>query len=145
MWQHDRAWITHTHTHTHIHTHTHTHCPTLEDGVEDPGRVAFYGNYTAEMLKAINEDGVDVRGYFAWSLMDNFEWERGYAERFGVIYNDYGMGFDPNAATNQTDQPTTNQTRYLKDSACFLSQLWTTNALVDPFEFPGCQVNRTLD
>lgn len=42
--------------------------------VADSGRVAFYANYTSEMQRAINEDGVDVRGYFAWSLFDNFEW-----------------------------------------------------------------------
>ena len=52
--------------------------------MRDDGRVLFYHNYTSEMQRAINEDGVDVRGYFAWSLMDNFEWERGYTERFGL-------------------------------------------------------------
>ena len=45
----------------------------------DPSRVLFLANYTSEMHRAINEDGVNVRGYFAWSLMDNFEWEMGYA------------------------------------------------------------------
>ena len=58
--------------------------------VHDPGRLYFYANYTSEMRRAIYEDGVDVRGYFAWSLMDNFEWERGYSERFGLVYTDYG-------------------------------------------------------
>ena len=43
-------------------------------GVADGGRVAFYANYTSELQRAVNEDGVDVRGYFAWSLFDNFEW-----------------------------------------------------------------------
>ena len=44
-----------------------------EAGRRDPERTMYYANYTSEMLKAIQEDGVAVKGYFAWSLMDNFE------------------------------------------------------------------------
>ncbi|MEP1743498.1 MAG: GH1 family beta-glucosidase [Kangiellaceae bacterium] len=61
----------------------------LENGaVEDPVRV----DYLQKHLNAVNDailQGVDVRGYFAWSLMDNFEWAEGYTKRFGVVYVDY--------------------------------------------------------
>jgi beta-glucosidase/6-phospho-beta-glucosidase/beta-galactosidase len=61
------------------------------DGASDFDRVAYYANYTSQLRAAIYEDGVDVRGYFAWSLMDNFEWERGYSERFGVTFSDFNF------------------------------------------------------
>merc|ERR1712113_900642 len=73
-------------------------------GTHDISRVMYYANYSSEMRKAIVEDGVDVRGYFAWSLVDNFEWERGYIERFGTTYNDFGKGFDPNAPADNMNQ-----------------------------------------
>lgn len=105
---------------------------TAAEAQHDVDRAAYYANYTSEMLKAIEEDGINVTGYFAWSLMDNFEWERGYAERFGAVFNDFGFGYDPNAPVDNGNQPTTNQTRTPKDSACWLSQLWTTNQLASP-------------
>lgn len=60
----------------------------LDGKVYDPNRIDFLNRYLGE-LKKCSEDGTDIRGYFLWSLMDNFEWHSGYAERFGIIYVDY--------------------------------------------------------
>ncbi len=60
-----------------------------EDGsVPDVGRTAFLDAHLNAVLDAV-EDGVPVRGYFYWSLMDNFEWAWGYAKRFGLVRVDY--------------------------------------------------------
>jgi beta-glucosidase len=56
--------------------------------VEDDERVAYLRVHVEAVAKAIRA-GVDVRGYFAWSLLDNFEWEHGYGKRFGLVYVDY--------------------------------------------------------
>jgi len=50
----------------------------------DMGRAQYYKSYINEMLKAIEIDGCNITHYTAWSLLDNFEWARGYSERFGV-------------------------------------------------------------
>ncbi|OWR46179.1 putative lactase-phlorizin hydrolase [Danaus plexippus plexippus] len=57
-------------------------------GLIDDDRVKYYRTYIDAMLDAI-EDGSDIRVYAAWSLMDNFEWMRGYSERFGLYEVDY--------------------------------------------------------
>lgn len=59
-----------------------------DGSVHDPERIAFLGSYLHALRRAADE-GVDIRGYFHWSLMDNFEWTCGYRERFGLIYVDY--------------------------------------------------------
>ncbi len=78
----------------------------LEAGrVRDEDRVRYLRRHVAALADAI-ERGVDVRGYFVWSLLDNFEWADGYRKRFGIVYVDY--------ATQQ---------RIPKDSARWYQQL----------------------
>ena len=62
--------------------------PTPEGTVDDQQRILFLEGHFAAALGAIGT-GVDVRGYFVWSLMDNFEWAEGYGPRFGLVYVDY--------------------------------------------------------
>jgi beta-glucosidase len=56
--------------------------------VPDPERIRYLEGHLAALAEAI-EDGVPVRGYFAWSLLDNFEWAWGYARRFGLVHVDF--------------------------------------------------------
>lgn len=88
-------------------------CPSksIQEFVQDTQRVEFYQNYLASLAQSIRE-GADVRGYFAWSLMDNFEWESGYSKRFGLIYVDYR-----------------NLKRYLKESAKWFSSFLKQEAV----------------
>jgi beta-glucosidase len=58
------------------------------EGVADPQRIAYLDGHLRAAHRAI-ADGVDLRGYFVWSLMDNFEWAYGYSKRFGLIHVDY--------------------------------------------------------
>ena len=81
----------------------------LDGKVHDASRVDFMHRYLREFKKAA-ADGVDLRGYFAWSLMDNFEWAYGYSERFGMVYVDY-----------QT------QKRTVKDSGLFYKNVIDSN------------------
>ena len=61
----------------------------LIDGkVDDQDRLAYYDAHLNAVNNAI-EQGVNIVGYFAWSLMDNFEWAEGYLKRFGIVYVDY--------------------------------------------------------
>jgi len=63
----------------------------LDGHVHDHDRIDFIHRYLLQMERAIQE-GVDIRGYFHWSLMDNFEWARGYSERFGIVHVDFQTG-----------------------------------------------------
>jgi beta-glucosidase len=71
----------------------------LDGKVHDPQRIDYLARHLSALKRAVDE-GIDVLGYFHWTLMDNFEWAEGYRQRFGLIYTDY-----------------TTQQRILKDSA----------------------------
>jgi beta-glucosidase len=81
------------------------------DGIADPQRIAYLDSHFRAAHRAI-ADGVDLRGYFVWSLMDNFEWAFGYSKRFGLIHVDY-----------ETLQRTP------KDSASWFAQVTRRNGL----------------
>ncbi|CAM8977077.1 unnamed protein product [Rhodiola kirilowii] len=61
---------------------------TLHQGLLDFTRIKYYREYIQQLKKAI-DDGANVQGYFAWSLLDNFEWRLGYTSRFGIVYVDF--------------------------------------------------------
>lgn len=66
-------------------------CPDVvgPDGrIDDQDRIRYVGDHLGAVRDAMDE-GVDVRGYYVWSLMDNFEWARGYQPRFGLVHIDY--------------------------------------------------------
>jgi beta-glucosidase len=62
--------------------------PDAAGAIHDDRRIAYHRDYLASLAHAI-ADGADVRGYHAWSLLDNFEWAEGYSQRFGLAYVDY--------------------------------------------------------
>ncbi|KAG5250047.1 beta-glucosidase [Salix suchowensis] len=64
---------------------------TLKEALADTTRVDYYYRHLNFLRRSI-EDGVNVKGYFAWSLLDNFEWYAGYTVRFGINYVDYKDG-----------------------------------------------------
>ncbi len=80
--------------------------------VDDTDRLMFLRNYVTHLRRAAVE-GYPVRGYFAWSLLDNFEWAEGYEKRFGLYYTDFGT-----------------QKRIPKLSASWCRELIKRNALV---------------
>jgi len=81
----------------------------LDGKVHDPQRIDFMHRYLLELGKAV-ADGTPVTGYFAWSVMDNYEWSEGFGERFGLIHVDY-----------------TTQKRTVKDSGLWYSGVIASN------------------
>ena len=63
----------------------------LQEALNDTNRVDYYYRHLCYVRAAI-KNGSKVKGYIAWSLLDNFEWEIGYAVRFGINYVDYNNG-----------------------------------------------------
>lgn len=60
----------------------------VDGQVHDPNRITFLDAYLSALQKA-SDEGVDVRGYFLWTFLDNFEWDKGYTERFGIVHVDF--------------------------------------------------------
>ncbi|HEX8876154.1 MAG TPA: GH1 family beta-glucosidase [Phycisphaerales bacterium] len=90
----------------------------MDGKVHDPQRIDFTRRYLLELRRAVT-DGVDLRGYFHWSILDNFEWNEGYKERFGLVHVDF-----------------TTLKRTVKDSARWYSNVIATNGRSldeDPF------------
>jgi len=56
--------------------------------INDINRIKYFEGYLSEVLRA-KKEGVNVNGYFVWTLIDNFEWAEGYTKRFGLVYNDF--------------------------------------------------------
>ncbi len=60
----------------------------VDGRVHDPNRIDFLDRYLSALQKA-SDDGADIRGYFLWTFLDNFEWDKGYTERFGIVHVDF--------------------------------------------------------
>jgi beta-glucosidase len=63
----------------------------LDGKVHDPNRIDFLTRYLREFKRA-GQDGTEIMGYFQWCLTDNFEWAKGYTERFGIVHCDFETG-----------------------------------------------------
>jgi beta-glucosidase len=86
---------------------------TPDSQVHDPRRINYLRDYITAVHDALR-DGVDLRGYFVWSLLDNFEWSFGYGKRFGIIYVDYAT-----------------QRRVIKDSGRWYARVIAQNGIVE--------------
>ena len=84
--------------------------------LDDLHRIYYYKHYLNQLLKSITLDEVPVKGYFAWSLLDNFEWAKGYSEKFGLHQ------------VNMTDP---DRARAPKQSAYYYSKIVDQNGFVE--------------
>ena len=80
--------------------------------IHDPNRITFLDRYLSALQCACDE-GADVRGYFLWTFLDNFEWEKGFSERFGIVHVDFAT-----------------QKRIAKDSAFWYQKVMESNGRV---------------
>jgi beta-glucosidase len=80
-----------------------------DGAVHDPARIDFIRGYLGGVRRGL-EEGIPFKGYFYWSLMDNFEWAAGYSQRFGLTHVDYATG-----------------TRTVKDSGRWYAKLAASN------------------
>lgn len=67
----------------------HVKAPPSEDVLNDTFRIQYFEGYVGAIAKAVKDDGVDVRSYFAWTFTDNWEWAAGFTDRFGVTWIDF--------------------------------------------------------
>ncbi|GLJ32640.1 hypothetical protein SUGI_0656640 [Cryptomeria japonica] len=74
----------------------------LQTALQDTKRIGYHRDYLSNLSAAIKQDGCEVRGYFAWSLLDNWEWGAGYTSRFGLYFVDYNDNLKryPKASVN---------------------------------------------
>ncbi|KAJ3649787.1 hypothetical protein Zmor_021510 [Zophobas morio] len=106
-------------------TYNHPEIVITENGFSDDGRlddltrINYYAEYLTSILEAVLEDGVNVTGYTAWSLMDNFQWNFGYLEKFGIYQVDFE---DPD------------RTRTIKSSGEYYKSVIANKCLVDTCE-----------
>lgn len=84
-------------------------CVSVDGKVHDPNRQDFLDRYLSAVQRAYDE-GADIRGYFLWTFLDNFEWEKGYTEKFGIVHVDF-----------------VTQKRTVKDSAFWYKKVIETN------------------
>ncbi len=81
----------------------------VDGKVHDPNRTDYFARYLREYKRAA-DDGVQLNGYYVWSLTDNFEWGHGYNQRFGLTFIDYST-----------------QKRIIKDSGMFIKSVIESN------------------
>lgn len=85
--------------------------PSADGAVHDERRISYLRRYLASLARAVR-DGLPVKGYFCWSLLDNYEWAHGYSQRFGIVHVDYAT-----------------QKRTIKDSGWFYKQVIAENCV----------------